>query len=295
MPTTAKPTPSWRDVLPIHPAAELFPRMSPDELRALGEDIKKRGLMSPIMLWSPSIDDDQTFLLDGRNRLDAMELVGVAFELYKDDERRRWVFRVSDGLPSGGQPSPRHLRGLDDPYAYVFSANIHRRHLSAEQKRELIAKLLKAQPEKSDRQIAETMKASPTTVGTVRAEMEAKGDVSKLDTRTDTRGRQQPARKAGKLAKGGGDKKSDHRGTKKHSDPPTLADQGVDKSRNDVGPDSHGEAERLRARNEELEGENRRLQRENIALRSEIEELKARLLDIPPMLDRRNEPAKAAP
>ena len=34
MPTTAKPTPSWRDVRPIHPAADLFPLMSPDELTA---------------------------------------------------------------------------------------------------------------------------------------------------------------------------------------------------------------------------------------------------------------------
>jgi hypothetical protein len=33
----------WRDVLPIHPAAELFPLMAPDELRALGADIKKSG------------------------------------------------------------------------------------------------------------------------------------------------------------------------------------------------------------------------------------------------------------
>jgi hypothetical protein len=42
---------SWRDVLPIHPATELFPRMSDDELRALGEDIIKNGLTSPIVLW----------------------------------------------------------------------------------------------------------------------------------------------------------------------------------------------------------------------------------------------------
>jgi len=39
------------------------------------------------------------------------------------------------------------------------------------------------------------VKASPTTVGTVRAEMEAKGDVSKLDTRRDSKGRKQPAKK----------------------------------------------------------------------------------------------------
>jgi hypothetical protein len=36
-------TKSWRDVLPIHPAAELFPLMSPGELRALGEDIKTKS------------------------------------------------------------------------------------------------------------------------------------------------------------------------------------------------------------------------------------------------------------
>ena len=39
------------------------------------------------------------------------------------------------------------------------------------------------------------MKASPTTVGTVRTKLEATGDVSKLDTRQDTKGRKQPAKK----------------------------------------------------------------------------------------------------
>ena len=48
MAITAKPTPSWRDFFPIHAAAEMFPLMSPDELRVLGEDIKKNGLTSQI-------------------------------------------------------------------------------------------------------------------------------------------------------------------------------------------------------------------------------------------------------
>jgi hypothetical protein len=38
-----------------------------------------------------------------------------------------------------------------DPYEYVLSANLHRRHLTADQKRELIAKVLKAKPEASVR------------------------------------------------------------------------------------------------------------------------------------------------
>jgi hypothetical protein len=39
--------PSWRDVLKVHPVCELFLLMSPDELRALGDDIEKNGLKSP--------------------------------------------------------------------------------------------------------------------------------------------------------------------------------------------------------------------------------------------------------
>ena len=49
----------WRDVLPVHPAADLFPMMSRDELLALGEDIKEGGaggLRMPITLvkWAKS-------------------------------------------------------------------------------------------------------------------------------------------------------------------------------------------------------------------------------------------------
>jgi hypothetical protein len=106
----------------------------------------------------------QPSLLDGISRLDAIEIATGS--------------PVTVGAPSiiAGE----HFRASDkvivldksvDPYTYVISINLHRRHLTAEQKRELIAQLLKATPEKSDRQIAETVKASPTTVGTVRAEM----------------------------------------------------------------------------------------------------------------------------
>ena len=182
--------PSWRDVLPIHPAAELFPLMSPDELRVLGEDIKKNGITSPIAIVTRKDDKGWRYqLLDGRNRLDAMEAVGMRFQI---------VFLTYAGCSIDAdefEVTKQATVVCTDPYAYVISANIHRRHLTAEQKRELICTLLKVNPSKSDRQIAETVKASPTFVGKVRAEKEATGDVSTVDTRTDTKGRQQPAKK----------------------------------------------------------------------------------------------------
>jgi len=178
---------SWRDGLQIHPAAELFPRMAPDELKVLGEDIVKSGLTSHIALWRPD-PKSPVQLLDGRNRLDAIELVtGKPVEIGTPS------IMAGDFLATG---MVTELDGRKvDPWAYVVSANIHRRHLTGEQKREIIAELIKAQPEKSNLQIAKTIKVSPTTIGTMRREMEAKGDVSKLETRTDTKGRQQPSSK----------------------------------------------------------------------------------------------------
>src|SRR5262245_33661934 len=64
----------WREVLPIHPAANLFPCTSNDDLKTLGEDIKMNKLTSSIVLWRES-PKAQAQLLDGRSRLDAIELV----------------------------------------------------------------------------------------------------------------------------------------------------------------------------------------------------------------------------
>ena len=93
-------------------------------------DIRKNGQREPIVLYQGKI-------LDGRNRYNACLVAGVGLKISKHE----------DDCPFIG-----------DPAAYVISKNIHRRHLTAEQRRDLIARLLKAAPEKSDRQIAETVK-----------------------------------------------------------------------------------------------------------------------------------------
>ena len=166
---------SWRDVLPIHPAAELFPPMTDDALVTLGEDIKTVGLRVPIVLCKGD-GYESLALLDGRSRLDAMERVGT--EIVKDGKLDYCAFpyEVYEG----------------DPYAFAVSANLHRRHLTAEQKRKLIAVLLKAQPSKSNREIARQAKASPTTVGEVRSTVQ----VGQLPEKTIGRdGKARPAQR----------------------------------------------------------------------------------------------------
>jgi hypothetical protein len=218
-------TKSWRDVLPIHPAAELFPRMTPEELRALGEDIKKNGLREPVVLYAEEggggiYRETAPSLLDGINRLDAMEVVGLPTlkdgQLHLEDTISRG-YVIKYGLWKSA------VTGFD-PYAYVVSLNIHRRHLTAEQKRELIVKLLKADPTKSNRQVAKLTKTSHPHVAKVRGKAEKAGDVETVTTSIDTKGRKHPASKPRKA-----EKKSDHRVTRRPTVGETLIDELLNK------------------------------------------------------------------
>ena len=171
---------SWRDQLPIHPAAELFPLMSKSELRELADDIKKNceHLHERVSLWDDP--DRGTCLIDGRNRLDALELLGEV-------EKPCYISRVYEWV------STPNL----DPYAYVISKNIRRRHLTPEQKRELIVKVLKAKPEQSNRQIAKQVKADDKTVAKIRRKMESTAEIPQLEKTVgaDGKARKQPAHK----------------------------------------------------------------------------------------------------
>jgi hypothetical protein len=179
--------PGWRSRLPVHPAADLFPLLSSDELRELADDIDKNDLQEPVTLYrDPDLGD---CLLDGRNRLDALELLGD--EIFDYPGKRKVFYR-------GKRILNCDFRRMDapsfDPYAYVISKNIKRRHLTAEQKRDLIGKLLKAKPEASNVQIAKLAKADDKTVASVRADLESTSEIPRLAKTVGRDGKARPAR-----------------------------------------------------------------------------------------------------
>jgi hypothetical protein len=245
---------TWRETLAVHPAANLLPLMSPIELAQLGEDIKANGLRLPIAITS----DGQ--LLDGRNRLDAMEAAGVEFK----------IKRTTNGEPvhidiAGGDLSFAEVVTTTDPVAFVISANIHRRHLTAEQRQHLLITLIARAPEKSDRQFGKEVGVDHKTIASARAKGEDVGSIPHVVTRTDTKGRKQPACKSRKG------------GRAKGAEPTAPIGQSQPPPRDDIGPDSRAEAERLRVRVDELQADKRRLEVKIRGLEGEIEDLRAKL------------------
>jgi hypothetical protein len=178
----------WRAHLAVHPAAELFPPLSEAELRELAEDIRANGLRTSIVTCGGGE------LIDGRNRLDALALAGLLYATDGHLHLKTWTGTRWAEL-SGDKIDFQHVHGAD-PYAIALSFNVHRRHLTAEQKRELVAKLVTAKPELSDRQLGKLAASSKNTVAAVRTELEARGQIDHVEKREDSKGRKQPARKS---------------------------------------------------------------------------------------------------
>jgi len=147
---------------------QVMPDLSADEFEQLKSDIAARGVMVPVEY------DEAGAVLDGHHRVRACKALGI----------ENWPYIVRSGLSDAEKRA--HARAL----------NLARRHLSQEQRRELIREQLKDTPAKSDRQIAKALGVSPTTVGTARGDLEARGEVSKLDTVIGIDGVEQPRAKA---------------------------------------------------------------------------------------------------
>src|SRR2546430_1358032 len=175
----------------FHPLADLFPLMQGEEFDALVADIKANGLRERLDLYQGKI-------IDGRNRYRALQRLGIDPSADQKQYFRKAIYAHS----AGGEIAPHEQDNDARVRAYIISKNIHRRHLTAEQKRELIAKLVKAQPEKSDRAIGKMAKVDGKTVAAVRAEQEERAEIPHVEKRTDSKGRKQPAKKATPLVDG---------------------------------------------------------------------------------------------
>jgi ParB-like nuclease domain. len=97
----------------VHKAAGLFPRIGGDELKELKADIEANGIRVPVL-----VNKAKDTILDGRNRM----MIAHDLGLKEDDV----PFEIFKGKDETGE---------------IISRNIHRRHLTDDQRVALITKL----------------------------------------------------------------------------------------------------------------------------------------------------------
>ena len=126
-----------------------------------------------------------------------MDAVGIEFQFVRGNSRQRPCLDFPNDKFANVEVNVVEMLHDEEIKAFVNSANLHRRHLTSEEKRKRIADVLKAKPEISNRQIAGIVKADDKTVAEVRTELEATAEIPQLKERTSKDGKVRPAR-AGK-------------------------------------------------------------------------------------------------
>ena len=118
----------WRAHLPVHPAAELFPLMPEAELKELAADIQKNGMINPVILFETA---DNVVLLRTGGIASMHSLLPDYLALQQSRRRLPQVMIAGSSV----FPLRSRLEHQDrDPHALALSYNIHRRHLTTEQK-----------------------------------------------------------------------------------------------------------------------------------------------------------------
>ena len=120
--------PSWRDFWQVHPACGVFPQMNADELRKLADDIQAYGIR--VTIQTRTAEDGQLYVIDGRNRLDACEL--LSWHLV--DERGEWRGKIMEHIE---YKRANHREIVEQ----VVSFNLQRRHLDESQRAMTAAEL----------------------------------------------------------------------------------------------------------------------------------------------------------
>jgi N6-adenosine-specific RNA methylase IME4 len=134
------------------PFEDLLPALADDDLKALRDDIRERGIVVPIVI------DEHHNVIDGANRLRIAAELGL----------RNLPVDIRPGL------------FLPDKEQLAEDLNLHRRHLTREQLRDAIARHLKRTPEQSNRQIAATVGVDHHTVASIRRGLQATGEFPQL-------------------------------------------------------------------------------------------------------------------
>ncbi len=128
---------------------QFMPDLTIEEYAELKADIEQRGVMVPIEF------DEFGNVLDGYHRLKICDELKI----------KEFPKVIRAGMTEAEKLT--HARKL----------NIARRHLTQEQRRNLIREQLKETPEKSDRQIASELGVSNSTVSLQRKDLEDKGEL----------------------------------------------------------------------------------------------------------------------
>jgi ParB-like chromosome segregation protein Spo0J len=138
---------------------QVMPPLSDEEFKALMDDIAENGVQVPVVV------DDAGFIIDGFHRVRAWEQMKV----FHHDLPPYKTEIASDATT---EAEKRDL---------AWRLNMKRRHLSPEQKREMLAAKIKESTEWTDNRIAELMAVDDKTVRRVRKALETRKDIPVLE------------------------------------------------------------------------------------------------------------------
>ena len=158
--------------------------LTPEERDRLSKSVKNRGVLDAVF------HDEQDNVIDGWNRLELARDYGLAQRQPGEKPRPGTIaFLLLDGMTD------------DEKITLAKVKNIARRQLDNDEIEALIASILKREPAKSNRTVADEVKTSPKKVAEVRQTLEAKQEIPETPVRTTTDGAAVPAEKKPKPEK----------------------------------------------------------------------------------------------
>jgi ParB-like nuclease family protein len=126
----------------FHKYADLYPLASGEELSRLTEDIKKNGLANPIVI---TFSDGCERIVDGRNRSIACERAGVEPQFiqwqYARDPLKGCYDQKHKPYGRNEESWGTNDEFEDELLMWVVAQNSHRRHLSQDQLKMVVAKV----------------------------------------------------------------------------------------------------------------------------------------------------------